>query len=32
MLLVLGNCTHLVEAAASLAGRILRGAPPGDPV
>jgi len=27
MLLVLDNCAHLVEAAASLAGRILRGAP-----
>jgi DNA-binding winged helix-turn-helix (wHTH) protein len=32
MLLVLDNCTHLVEAAASLAGRLLRGASPGDPV
>src|SRR5258705_4049359 len=27
MLLVLDNCAHMVEAAASLAGRILRGAP-----
>jgi len=27
MLLVLDNCAHVVEAAASLAGRILRGAP-----
>src|SRR6266403_678469 len=27
MLLVLDNCAHLVEAAAPLAGRILRGAP-----